>query len=174
MVRAKGPTPRAYIPNETAKMNGWKELLVKETSFYELHPAKGRLKLKQPWEKDKTKPTLNFSNAPRIVKIFQTKLVERAREGMHKTPHATVKKCLQAILAEIDTDGDGKINYSEFTACLKRLELEFRVDEQHQLFRWYDNDNSGSVSYDELLKQVRHHIFKVPRAKDAMFSMSML
>ena len=127
MPRGATETPRAYVPNETTKMNGWKELLVKESSFSELRPAQGKLKLKQPWEHKRMKPTLNFSKAPRIVKIFQTKLVEQAKEHMHRNPHATVKGSLRALLAGIDTDGDGKIDYHEFRQCLRTLELDFRM-----------------------------------------------
>ena len=52
-----------------------------------------------------------------------TIIVVQAREGMHRTPHTSVKTVLKALLAGIDLDGDGKISYSEFKGCLRVLEV---------------------------------------------------
>jgi hypothetical protein len=47
----------------------------------------------------------------------------------------------------------GKITLSEFKDCLNILGLDFRLDEQLQLFKWYDANRNGTVSYDELIRQ---------------------
>jgi Ca2+-binding EF-hand superfamily protein len=59
---------------------------------------------------------------------------------------------MHGIFLTIDTDSDGRINFDEFKrACEDQLQLGFRREEQQQVFGWYDRDNSGAVSYSEMI-----------------------
>ena len=55
---------------------------------------------------------------------------------------------LQKLICVIDTDHNGKINYSEFIACLLENSLIFKQENLLTVFRMLDADGNGSVSRD--------------------------
>eukprot|EP01048_Picozoa_sp_COSAG05_P003684 COSAG05_NODE_176_length_14928_cov_75.109717_16_plen_485_part_00 len=76
---------------------------------------------------------------------------------------------LDLILSSLDTDGDGRISYTEFVdrvwiAKLKTVRSKFRAasyvrggQDWRQLFHEFDQDNSGALSIHEFVKVIRRH-----------------
>ncbi len=60
-------------------------------------------------------------------------------------------KELAAVMESIDTDKNGRINYTEFLAsCLDQAKL-FTEEHIKSVFRMIDRDNNGFVERGELL-----------------------
>lgn len=56
------------------------------------------------------------------------------------------------ILNQVDEDGNGCINYSEFLTAAINWEKELSRERLHQAFKDFDKDGSGSISVSELLE----------------------
>ena len=57
---------------------------------------------------------------------------------------------LEKLISFIDTDHNGKINYSEFVACSMENSLIFKQENLITVFKMLDADGNGSVSPAEL------------------------
>jgi len=58
------------------------------------------------------------------------------------------------MLEEMDVDGNGELDYEEFVAAT--LDQSKMQDEDHleRAFAYFDKDNSGSITLDELKKVI--------------------
>lgn len=59
---------------------------------------------------------------------------------------------LKEMISEVDTDGSGTIEWSEFLKMMKerKKEGEFNEEELRDVFKVFDKDNSGFISASEL------------------------
>lgn len=59
---------------------------------------------------------------------------------------------LKEMISEVDTDGSGTIEWSEFLKMMKerKKEEEFNEEELSDVFKVFDKDNSGFISASEL------------------------
>lgn len=58
---------------------------------------------------------------------------------------------LNSMINEVDTDGNGFIDFNEFiTALTRKLTGELDDDEVRDAFRVYDKDNTGFITADQL------------------------
>jgi Ca2+-binding EF-hand superfamily protein len=55
----------------------------------------------------------------------------------------------------IDKDGSGELDINEFKLCMKECQLNFAVEETEELFKFFDNDAGGTISYNEFLGGLR-------------------
>ena len=62
---------------------------------------------------------------------------------------------LQRKFKLMDDDGSGQLSRSEFKKGMKELALLLTNSELDKLFQRFDSDKSGTISFDELLVQVR-------------------
>ncbi|CAF1332782.1 unnamed protein product [Adineta ricciae] len=69
---------------------------------------------------------------------------------------------LRKVMKEMDTDGNGTIEFSEFAKAMSSVYSRALTDEEmHRAFRCFDKDDSGFITRDELrdvLKQLNHNI----------------
>jgi len=63
------------------------------------------------------------------------------------------EKIVDALLS-IDSSGDGKLDYMEFSGLLMGLDVGFSEDNSRSLFDFFDDDKSGSLDYGEFLEKV--------------------
>ena len=61
---------------------------------------------------------------------------------------------LRKLVKEWDEDGDGLISFPEFIRALKTLNIFTTKKDALALFAMVDNDNSGQISYEELLQVI--------------------
>ena len=54
------------------------------------------------------------------------------------------------MLRSIDTDGSGKIDYTEFIAATMEKGLYMKEEKLFMAFKMFDIDGSGKISADEL------------------------
>lgn len=54
------------------------------------------------------------------------------------------------VLAKVDVDKNGMINYSEFLTAATNWEKELSVERLHQAFKQFDKDGNGTLSIQEL------------------------
>jgi len=75
------------------------------------------------------------------------------KEGLAKAGLKDIPADLQAILEDVDADGSGVIDYTEFLAATLDKKLYLQEDVCWSAFRLFDRNGDGKISMDEL-KQV--------------------
>lgn len=63
-------------------------------------------------------------------------------------------KTVRRIFRMCDTDQSGLIDVDEFHACMNRLNIAMTRDEAKKFFRMFDDSNSGTLSYAELMEKI--------------------
>lgn len=119
------------------------------------------------WEKRLQKATLSFIVSQLTTKSEKEELLELFKsldkdhngtlsrqeilEGLCVFSRATnIEGEIDRIMAQVDSDGSGEIDYSEFiTATMNKARLLSR-DKLEAAFKLYDTDNSGTITKDEL------------------------
>jgi hypothetical protein len=81
--------------------------------------------------------------------ILLMKRVQRRLKSSGIGPEKIVE-----ALQSIDSSGDGKLDYMEFSGLLLGLDVGFSEDNSRALFDFFDDDKSGSLDYAELLEKV--------------------
>ncbi|KAL4463768.1 hypothetical protein ABPG72_022822 [Tetrahymena utriculariae] len=81
-----------------------------------------------------------------------TLTVDEIREGLAGTNDKNIEE-VRKVISSIDTDGSGKIDYTEFLAATMEKSLYMKEDKLHQAFKMLDIDGNGKISKDEL-KQI--------------------
>ena len=70
---------------------------------------------------------------------------------MESLGHTVTDEELRAMIAEVDGDGSGTIEFPEFLALMAfRLMLNDNEDEILEAFKIFDKDGNGKLSADEL------------------------
>jgi len=85
-----------------------------------------------------------------IHKAFERRMFQRARNQLQHlatTKYGNVK----SLFRMFDIDAGGTISFDEFSAAIKRRELEkyFNRNQQWSLFKYIDRDQSGEIDYGE-------------------------
>eukprot|EP01066_Platyproteum_vivax_P002571 Platyproteum_vivax@DN1314_c0_g1_i1.p1 len=79
--------------------------------------------------------------------------IQEIKDGLSSLPGVQLPADLAHILAEVDSDGSGVIDYTEFIAATIDKRLYIQEDVCWAAFRVFDLDGNGRISQDEL-KQV--------------------
>lgn len=77
-------------------------------------------------------------------------------EGMMKywkLPKDQIQKEVEIIINNIDTDHNGYIEYEEFIRAAVDQDYFLSNNYLHFAFNYFDRDNSGELSIDEILKR---------------------
>lgn len=78
---------------------------------------------------------------------------QEIKEGLNKAKHLSIPADLQKIMEDVDSDGSGSIDYTEFLAASLDKRTYLREDVCWAAFQVFDRDGDGSITLDEL-KQV--------------------
>jgi Ca2+-binding EF-hand superfamily protein len=77
--------------------------------------------------------------------------VEELRGVVESLGHTVTDEELRAMIAEVDTDDSGTLDFAEFLALMAfRLMLNDNEDEILEAFRIFDKDGNGKLSAEEL------------------------
>jgi len=76
---------------------------------------------------------------------------EDSKGGIGHLPKEELRRVLDELFIEADTDQSGALSLSEFRTVLKRADLGLRETEVRQLFAEVDIDQSGEISYEEFI-----------------------
>jgi calcium-dependent protein kinase len=80
--------------------------------------------------------------------------INELHKGLEKKGARSTKEELQNMLKEMDVDGNGELDYEEFiaaTLCQSKINNE---DNLERAFAYFDKDNSGFITRDELKKVI--------------------
>jgi calcium-dependent protein kinase len=72
------------------------------------------------------------------------------KEGLHKAGLKEIPADLQQILEDVDSDGSGVIDYTEFLAATLDKRLYLQEDVCWSAFRLFDRNGDGKISTEEL------------------------
>jgi len=75
--------------------------------------------------------------------------IDELKEGLAKLPDIKASE-IQQIMSNIDTDGSGKIDYTEFLAATMETGLYLKEEKLYMAFKMFDKDGNGTISADEL------------------------
>lgn len=92
-----------------------------------------------------TQSVASMTSAAAIRRSLQNR--EQLRNALGRQ-----KDKLRKLVKEWDEDGDGLISFPEFIRALKTLNIFTTKKDALALFAMVDNDNSGQISYEELLQ----------------------
>uniref|UniRef100_A0A7S2QUB8 Calcium-dependent protein kinase n=1 Tax=Chlamydomonas chlamydogama TaxID=225041 RepID=A0A7S2QUB8_9CHLO len=90
--------------------------------------------------------------------------VDELREGLRKKGAALAFQEVAKIVDQIDVNGNQKIDYEEFLAATIHLNKLNREEVMVEAFKYFDKDNSGFITRDELeeaLKEVGEDVSEV-------------
>merc|ERR1711972_763946 len=79
--------------------------------------------------------------------------VNEVKEGIQKAGLKEIPADLQQIMEDVDSDGSGVIDYTEFLAATLDKKIYMQEDVCWQAFKMFDKNNDGNISKEEL-KQV--------------------
>ncbi|EGR31676.1 protein kinase domain protein [Ichthyophthirius multifiliis] len=75
--------------------------------------------------------------------------IDEIREGLANAGDKNLEE-VRRVISSIDTDGSGKIDYTEFLAATMEKSLYMKEDKLHQAFKMLDQDGNGKISKNEL------------------------
>ena len=82
---------------------------------------------------------------------------EELKEGLARLGSKLSETEVKALMDAADQDGSGSIDYIEFiTVTMHRYRLE-RDDQLYKAFQYFDKDNSGFITTDELEAAMREY-----------------
>jgi len=76
--------------------------------------------------------------------------VAEMKEGIAKSGLKEIPPDLQAIMEDVDSDGSGEIDYTEFLAATLDKRVYMKEDVCWQAFRVFDRNGDGKISKEEL------------------------
>eukprot|EP00420_Gonyaulax_spinifera_P029424 CAMPEP_0197876834 /NCGR_PEP_ID=MMETSP1439-20131203/5714_1 /TAXON_ID=66791 /ORGANISM="Gonyaulax spinifera, Strain CCMP409" /LENGTH=579 /DNA_ID=CAMNT_0043496139 /DNA_START=44 /DNA_END=1782 /DNA_ORIENTATION=+ len=77
--------------------------------------------------------------------------VAEMKEGLNKAGLKEIPPDLQQIMEEVDSDGSGVIDYTEFLAATLDKKVYLQQDTCWQAFRVFDLNNDGKISKEEIM-----------------------
>jgi len=92
--------------------------------------------------------------------------VNEMKEGLKKCGLKEIPPDLQQIMEDVDSDGSGVIDYTEFLAATLDKKVYMVEDVCWQAFRIFDKDGNGKISRDELKNVFGDDDVKNSAAKD--------
>lgn len=75
---------------------------------------------------------------------------QEIKEGLKKAENMSIPADLQKIMEDVDSDGNGSIDYTEFLAASLDKRTYLREDVCWAAFQVFDRDGDGSITLDEL------------------------
>jgi calcium-dependent protein kinase len=79
-----------------------------------------------------------------------TLTVKEIQEGLHRAGLKNISADLRQSIEDIDLDGSGSIDYSEFLAAALEKKYFLREDACWNAFSFFDRDRDGHISVEEL------------------------
>merc|ERR1711972_1214402 len=92
--------------------------------------------------------------------------VNEMKEGLSQCGLKEIPADLQHIMEEVDSDGSGVIDYTEFLAATLDKKVYMSEDVCWQAFRIFDRNGDGKICKDEIAKVLADDDVKSAAAKD--------
>jgi len=92
--------------------------------------------------------------------------VAELKHGLEKAGLKEIPPDLQQIMEEVDSDGSGRIDYTEFLAATLDKKTYMCEDACWQAFRVFDVNHDGSISREELMQVLNDGEVKNAAARD--------
>jgi calcium-dependent protein kinase len=92
--------------------------------------------------------------------------VNEMKEGLQKSGLKEIPPDLQQIMEEVDSDGSGVIDYTEFLAATLDKKVYMAEDVCWQAFRVFDRNGDGKISKDEIANVLSDGDVQNAAAKD--------
>lgn len=76
--------------------------------------------------------------------------IDEIKEGLSGTTEKSYEE-IKKVIESIDTDGSGKVDYTEFLAATMEKSLYMKEDKLIQAFKMLDIDDSGKITKSEIM-----------------------
>mmetsp|Transcript_30148 Transcript_30148/g.52973 ORF Transcript_30148/g.52973 Transcript_30148/m.52973 type:complete len:138 (-) Transcript_30148:196-609(-) len=92
--------------------------------------------------------------------------VNEMKEGLNRCGLKEIPPDLQQIMEEVDSDGSGVIDYTEFLAATLDKKVYMAEDVCWQAFRIFDRNSDGKIDKDEIKQVLNDNDVQNQAAKD--------
>ena len=98
---------------------------------------------------------LDAASVPTPAKVTQHRpeIAQSAEDRLLSRFSASASRLRQA-LKRADTDGDGRLNKTQFARSLRQLNVDLDPAQVHQVILKYDVDGNGTVAYDDFVDSI--------------------
>merc|ERR1719398_676149 len=76
--------------------------------------------------------------------------MDELKNGLEKSGLGEVGSDLEEMMAALDADGSGRIDYTEFVAATMSKKMANSYDSIWQVFKQFDRANTGAITKDDL------------------------
>ena len=107
------------------------------------------------FEYDEFIDMIGFQSRDEIMSI-----IADIREAVGEEVHSTSPAAFKRIFSDMDENGDGKIDKTEFAKAMDFLKVPVGDHQIDKIFAVYDTDNNGCFDYNEflvLMEYTKHH-----------------
>lgn len=119
------------------------------------------------------KNQINYTKFVKQYSVNLTKLSKRRFTSLVINSIIRAKKRVKKVFKQLDLDGDGSLEYSEFAAAVKKMDIGLNDEQILDFMHAIDQNNDGSIDYQEFEEAFTYGFSKIADEDDQWFTESL-